>query len=92
MYSNVGRLHFDWSADHDSTITWIGEKMSGGSFEYRDNQLDYLADDIIHKTEGCDIEPEVQDHAKKLAKRLRKLRKEIKMLDYYLAGDTSEYK
>jgi hypothetical protein len=37
-------------------------------------------------------DPELQKHAKKLAKRLRKLRKEIKKLDYYLSGDTSEYK
>ena len=66
--------------------------MSGGTFEYRDYKLDYLADDIELVVRYYVDDPEMQAHAKKLAKRLRKLRKEIKMLDYYLAGDASSWK
>lgn len=66
--------------------------MSGGAFEYKEYQLDYLADDIEHVTEGYINAPDLQKHAKRLATRLRKLRKEIKQLDYYISGDCSVYK
>jgi hypothetical protein len=66
--------------------------MSGGAFEYKECQLDFLADEIIHQVEDFVGKPELQKHANNIVKRLRKLRKEIKRLDYYLSGDCSEYK
>ena len=69
-----------------------GNKMSGGAFEYKECQLDFLADTIIHKVEDEFNDVEMLAHANNIVKRLRKLRKEIKKLDYYLSGDCSEYK
>lgn len=66
--------------------------MSGGTFGYKECELDFLADEIIYQTEDLINEPEVQKQVKRIVGRLRKLRKEIKQLDYYLSGDSSDYK
>jgi hypothetical protein len=63
--------------------------MSGGTFQYKEHILDNLADEIIYATEDLINEPEAKKLARRLATRLRKLRLEVKALDYYLAGDTS---
>ena len=64
--------------------------MSGGAFDYIDRRLDELADKIIYETEMHNRE-DVVAIGKSLARRLLKLQKEIKALDYYLSGDTIKF-
>ena len=65
--------------------------MSGGTFEYKEMNLDFLADSIIEATEPHE-DLELRKYAKKLANKLRKLRKEVKAIDYFLACDTSDWR
>lgn len=65
--------------------------MSGGAFNYREMQLLLLAEEIETEVEDSK-DPELLEYAKTLAERLRVLRKDIKLLDYYLSGDTGYYK
>jgi hypothetical protein len=64
--------------------------MSGGTFEYKDRNLDELVDKIIYETIFCEDE-KVQKRVASIVKRLKVLSKEIKALDYYLSGDTSTF-
>ncbi len=68
--------------------------MSGGTFDYRQFRLEELASDIEYTTKETLInpDPELTKYGKRLANRLRKLAKEIHKLDYYLSGDSSDYK
>ena len=65
--------------------------MSGGTFEYKEMQLEFLADEILEATELHE-DLELRKHAKKLTNNLRKLRKEVKALDYFLACDSSDWR
>ena len=63
--------------------------MSGGTFNYM--QLEFLADAIMDETERHE-DLELRKHAKKLRNKLRKLRLEVKALDYFLSGDSSDWR
>jgi len=65
--------------------------MSGGAFNYLEYQLDYLGADIERCLEDI-ADPELYDHIKQLASEARGLATKVKKLDYYLSGDSSDYK
>jgi hypothetical protein len=63
--------------------------MSGGTFNYI--QLEFLAEAIIDETK-MHGDTELRKHARKVVNKLLKLRKEIKAIDYFLAGDTIDWR
>ena len=65
--------------------------MSGGAFNYEEFHLLQLRDAIEKErdTELCD---EVSEYMLNLMEELDELHGKIRKLDYYLSGDTREYK
>jgi hypothetical protein len=65
--------------------------MSGGEFYYKEYELYYLALKIKFKADSI-TDPEVKRHMRSLSKKLMKTYEQLKKLDYYLSGDSTEYK
>ena len=75
--------------------------MSGGAFDYRDNELNYLQDLVakeIGYIEYCandseyEYNPKTLEYMKAIARDLGKLAKAMHSLDWFVSGDTSEEK
>jgi hypothetical protein len=63
--------------------------MSGGYFDYKEFQLHYLELDLKELADISEDE-EVRKKALTLSKKMAKLFKEVKQLDLYMSGETSE--
>ena len=65
--------------------------MSGGAFHYEEFHLLQLRDRIetCKDEELCD---EIRDHMLDIMEEISELHTKIKKLDYYLSGDSMEYK
>lgn len=75
--------------------------MSGGAFDYRDNELNYLQGMVakeIGYIEYCANDSEYEynqktlEYMKAIASDLGKLAKAMHSLDWFISGDTSEDK
>lgn len=75
--------------------------MSGGAFDYKDNELNYLQGMVakeIGYIEYCandsdyGYNPKTLEYMKAICSDLGKLAKAMHSLDYYLSGDTNEEK
>ena len=71
--------------------------MSGGTFDYKQYQLKELAEEILSEArnlpensieENSEYKQKAIEKMNKLAKKLKKIYKEIENLDYWLAGDS----
>ena len=66
--------------------------MSGGAFGYKEFYLDQLHDAMHAYMDDPDICEETKGYIKKLMLDTQLLHKRVKKLDYYLSGDSMEYK
>lgn len=75
--------------------------MSGGAFDYRDNELNYLQGMVakeIGYIEYCandseyEYNPKTLEYMKAICSDLGKLAKAMHSLDWFVSGDTSEEK
>jgi hypothetical protein len=65
--------------------------MSGGAFGYKEFYLDQLHDAIECRRDE-ELCNETREYMSELMLDIRLLRERIKRLDYYLSGDSLEYK
>ena len=67
--------------------------MSGGAFGSKEaGMLDILCKINDRLDDGEYLLPEVKDYMEELTQEIVTVYKKIKQLDYYLSGDSSEYK
>jgi hypothetical protein len=66
--------------------------MSGGALHYYEYRLDILAEEIDAYAEHDYVDEETSAYMHGLVKELKALHTKIKKLDYYLSGDSTEYK
>lgn len=82
-------------------LSYKGESMSGGHFDYQDQHMNYVIDILIKdiKTDGQIDKwgdkhgfenPKAKLYAKQMVRRLKKLEKALHSYDWYKSDDTDE--